>query len=208
MKNIFGFKKINSIEDYKKFGKHEFFLTVVGLLTMLVIVTGSAFAWFNATVTGNNTASSVYVKSASLGITFTDGDTISLLKAIPGTSASKNFTIAADSSVNINQNYKINWVVTKNEFVKTLAGESLVDNLKYSLTSTDSAGGTHVTASNVAVPQVGTTQIGSNGVLPAGGTHSYTLTINFIETNYDQNSNQGKDFIGKLQVTSINQSAA
>ena len=30
----------------------------------------------------------------------------------------------------------------------------------------------------------------------------------FIETNYDQNSNQGKDFIGKLQVTSINQSAA
>lgn len=208
MKNIFNFKKINSLEDYKKFGKHEVFLSFVGILTMLVIITGSAFAWFSATVTGNNTASSVYVRSASLGITFTDGDTISLLKALPGSTASKTFTIAADSSVSINQNYKINWIVTKNEFVKTLADGNLVDNLKYSLTSTDSVGGTHVTASNIAVPNVGTTQIGSNGVLPAGGTHIYTLTINFIETNYDQDSNQGKDFIGKLQVTSVGQSAS
>ena len=34
-----------------------------------------------------------------------------------------------------------------------------------------------------------------------GETHSYHLTLKFLETYSDQNSNQGKTFTGKIQVT-------
>ena len=76
--------------------------------------------------------------------------------------------------------------------------------LKYTLAATDSNGGTHVSATNVDVPETaGTSQIGSVGKLPVGKSHTYQLTLNFIDTGYEQDSNQGKEFVGKIEVASI-----
>ena len=73
----------------------------------------------------------------------------------------------------------------------------------YSLSGkeTTGSGGTLVSASNVQVPE-GNEQIGEEaGLLKAAGAkHTYTLTVKFIETASDQNTNQGKSFAGKIEV--------
>ena len=50
-------------------------LTVIAVATLLVAVVGATFAYFTASVAGNDTASSVVVKTAQIGtITYTNGN--------------------------------------------------------------------------------------------------------------------------------------
>lgn len=60
-------------------------LTVIGIATLLVVVTGATFAYFAAIVNGDDTATSVYVKAATDGrtITFEGGDPLKLSGIYP-----------------------------------------------------------------------------------------------------------------------------
>lgn len=190
--------------------KHTIFLSVVGIATLVVAIIGATFAWFSATVTGNNTASSVKVQAGTLGITYADGSSnINLTNAMPGASAYKTFTI--QNTGGVQSSYKINWKNVTNGFVKTTVNATATDNLVYKLEMGDatSQGGTYITQTETAAPATGaTTQIGGTGVIPSGKTQTYKLTITFKELGADQNSNQGKSFVGNINVTAVNQSAA
>ena len=49
-------------------------LTVIAVATLLVAVVGATFAYFTASVSGNESAKSVIVNAATIGtITFADG---------------------------------------------------------------------------------------------------------------------------------------
>lgn len=173
-------------------------LTVIAVATLLVAVVGATFAYFTASVAGNDTASSVVVKTAQIGtITYTNGNEVKLDNAYPGaTSETKTFTVAADASATANVNYSLNWTNVTNGFVNK-------EDLVYTLTGANSDASntttTLVTKTNEVVPSANTL-IGSS-VLKPGETHTYSLTVKFKETGSDQNANQSKSFTGKIEVS-------
>lgn len=170
-------------------------LTVIAVATLLVAVVGATFAYFTATVTGNDTASSVVVSTAKVGtITYTNGNELTLTNAYPGATASITFTVASANDSTTNVKYGIAWDSITNGFVTK-------SDLVYTLTGSNSgnAGTVINVASETQVPDTAGT-IASTGVLAPGETHTYTLTVTFKETGVDQNSNQGKNFVGRIQV--------
>lgn len=171
-------------------------LTVIAVATLLVAVVGATFAYFTASVSGNDTASSVIVKTAEIGtITYTNGTNLVMENAYPGaTSNTVTFTVAADANASVNVNYTLKWAELVNDFVGT--------DLVYTLTgeSTNATDASLVTAQNEVVVPTAAGIIGS-GVLRPGETHTYSLTVKFKETGLDQNANQGKTFNGKIEVT-------
>ena len=177
------------------------FLSVVGIATLLVAIIGATFAWFSATVSGNDTASSVIVETATLGITYANNNEIKLEKALPGDTVTKEFTVAAADDSTVDQSYTINWNIDTFDFVNK-------EDLVYSLSGEATSGGTVVTKTETAMPTAtGVTPIG-NGTLKPGDSHSYDLTVTFKETGSNQNSNQGKHFYGKIEVSAENVSAS
>ncbi len=193
---------MNSNENQKK--GNTVLLTVIAIATLLVAVVGATFAYFTATVTGNDQASSVIVKTANLGtITFTDGDEIKLENALPGANKSKTFTIEAkEATIPIKYGIKLN--IQTNNFVDTTekGGSDLVYSLSGQVTgSTSSSGHAVQTVDEGAISQNSGSIFAGSGTLGVGEKHTYTFTIKFKETNSDQNSNQNKTFIGALEVT-------
>ena len=91
--------------------KNTILLTVIGIATLLVAIVGATFAYFTATVTSDETASTIVVRSASGGTsTFVGADIITVTNIYPkgdGTSASdawvtKYFTIAYSNTNAVN----------------------------------------------------------------------------------------------------------
>ena len=182
-----------------KMDKGTVLITVVSIITLLVAIIGATFAWFSATVKGNEEASSVTVKTATLGISYNGGNEIKLQNALPNASATKTFTIAATAETNANQEYDINWNIDTFDFVNP-------EDLVYSLTGeTDGNGTVCEDVSNVKVP----TADGKicTGQIEPNETHTYTLNLLFKETGSDQNANQGKQFLGKIEVAARSVSA-
>lgn len=178
-------------------------LTVIAVATLLVAVVGATFAYFTASVAGNDTASSVVVKTAQIGtITYTNGNEVKLENAYPGaTSNEVKFTIALDQDATTSVHYTLKWVNVTNDFDPS-------SDLVYSLKGTDRSTGSVQNGeqskliddiTNKEVPTTSGTIIGS-GIVSGASIHEYTLTVKFKETGIDQNSNQGKSFTGKIEV--------
>jgi len=171
-------------------------LTVIAIATFLVALVGATFAYFTATVKGNDQAKSIIIKTAQIGtVTFNTTNELKLENAYPGaTSNTVTFTVAADANSSVNVNYTLKWAELVNDFVGT--------DLVYTLTgeSTNATDASLVTAQNEVVVPTAAGIIGS-GVLRPGETHTYSLTVKFKETGLDQNANQGKTFNGKIEVT-------
>lgn len=171
-------------------------LTVIAIATLLVAIVGATFAYFTASVQGNETASSVVVTTASLGtITYQNGTELVLENAYPGAYSNEiTFTVASEDNT-IVLPYEIKWVNISNNFVDKT-------DLVYTLNGTASNGGTLVTAaqSETVVPSAATT-IGAGSLAVGGDTHTYTMRVHFKETAADQNSNQGRTFVGKIEVS-------
>ena len=178
-------------------------LTVIAVATLLVAVVGATFAYFTASVAGNDTASSVVVKTAQIGtITYTNGNEVKLENAYPGaTSNEVKFTIALDQDATTSVHYTLKWINVTNDFDPS-------SDLVYSLKGTDRSTGSVENGeqpkliddiTNKEVPTTSGTIIGS-GIVSGASIHEYTLTVKFKETGIDQNSNQGKSFTGKIEV--------
>ena len=159
-------------------------LTIIAVATLLVAVVGATFAYFTATVTGNDTASSVLVTTAKIGtITYENGQELKLENALPGSEKSIDFTIKSDTTSTDGVRYSIKWVDVTNDFTTT-------SDLVYTLNGqieTGSKGGTLVnTATTEQEVPANPNTIGS-GILMPGETHKYTLKVTFKETYSDQN---------------------
>ncbi len=158
----------------------------------------ATFAYFTASVSGNETASSVIIKAAQIGtITYKNGDIVSLDgTALPGDSATLKFSISSDTDSTDGVNYAIKWADVTNGFVNQ-------DDLVYTLTGTGNteSGTLASVAEQTKAPATGTqTTIGTGKVMP-NETHEYTLTLHYKETGSEQNSDQGKSFTGKVNIS-------
>src|SRR5574344_257181 len=180
--------------------KNVVFLTVSAIATLLTAVVGTTFAYFTATVTGNTTASTTSITSATLGVTYSDGAEITATNILPGWSASKEISVKNDSTVAIT--YDILWTALTNNFVKGGTTGAQTDDFVYTLTKTSANGAASV--AETAVPSTTDTALISGQSIAAGETQTYTLTLTFKETNIAQNENQGKSFTAKLQTNVTN----
>ena len=188
-------------------------LTVIAVATLLVAVVGATFAYFTATVAGNESASSVIVSTAKIGqITYVNGNTITLNNVYPGAKSNEiTFTVKSSDDSTVDINYALQWVNVENTFDDSITdtdGNTATGNpadLEYYLLGESSSNGTVValadtTNHRATAPTAASVVIGS-GVLKAGGdVHTYTMYVVFKETGSNQNVNQGRAFTGKIEV--------
>ena len=170
--------------------KKIFILTGIASFCLIMIgVIGFTYAFFTASVGGNDRASSTIVETAELKLVFSDTQKIEMNEALPGQSVTKTFTVENRGDVEIE--YTIDITNLTNTFVN--------GDLVYSLTSTN--GG--ATATRKAIPITSGTL--ETATIAPGITQTYTIEILFQETGSNQNSSQGKIFGGVLQINSNGQ---
>ena len=161
-------------------------LSIIGSLLLVSIAIASSYAYFVANVSGNKDTNNVVVTNGVMALEYKDGDEINLANAVPGSSVSKTFTVK--NTGNVSTNYTIYFSELSNKFVDKT-------DLVYTLTSSD--GG-----KNVAQTQVPSTNeaMVSNYAIDAGKTHTYTLTITFLDKDENQDDNQGVSFSTKVSI--------
>ncbi len=161
-------------------------LGIIAVTFMMIAAGGLAYAWFSASVTGNQDATQTIIETADLRLVFNDTEFLTLDNVLPGASETKTFTVSNIGNVRVK--YEINLVNIANTFVN--------NDLVYTLTSTNDG----ATVVNSALPTIDSILVDSE--VDPGVTQTYTLVVTFRETGADQNSNMGANFSGKLQITS------
>ena len=170
--------------------------TVVALsfCTLILLIAGSiSYAYFTASVIGNDTAEDVDVSAGVMSLKL-DGTTIvSPTEAMfPGAAHMIKFSVTNTGTVAAP--YGIDLINVTNNFADK-------NDLVYSISSTNSGG----TKTTTVMPNHDTTLIPAITIEP-GITQEYTMTIHFKETGDDQNDNQGKTFGGLIQINNLENS--
>ena len=189
------------------------FLSVIGIATLLVAIIGATFAYFSITVTGNETASSIFITTAVLGeVEFVDGTEIKLENIRPEddltqnpNEAEKQFTVAYTGTEELTKPivYQIMLDVTENTITPAAQTGWFVHSLSGSSNKAGTDGDTLVTLAQTDVPATDT-QLGANGSINASETtHTYTYNIHLLNLDVNQNAVQGKSFVGRLQVQTV-----
>ena len=176
----------------KKEKRTKTLLVVLGSLTFLIMMMGSTFAYYTVSVIGNETASSIIFKSATLGISYDSGSAIYAEQIEPGYEITKTFTVTntGDSSLD----YKIKWVNVNNSFV-------VKEDLVYSLAGVVTSGtGTTSSVPQTNLPHINNSYATGTITIDAYTTHTFTMNVKFLETGSEQNSNQGRTFAGKIEI--------
>lgn len=181
-------------------------LTVIAVATLLVAVVGATFAYFTASISGNDTASSVIVNTASVAsITYENGQELKMENAYPGQYSNEiTFTVSTTGKSDVALPYSIGWATATNTFVEQ-------GDLVYRITSDDTSNGATETTSDATNSDGWTTAPAtissplkivdaSFAASDSAQTHTYKMQMHFKETATNQNSNQGATFAGKIEV--------
>ena len=194
-------KNFNLKELFKN--KSVIYLSVVlGLL----LVIGVSYAYFSITVNGNEEAKDIIVTTGNLSLYYNSGPELKVDNIQPGKILIKEFTVTNtgdfDTEFDINMTDMIN-TIEKDELVFSL---DCVSYEKYGqadqteIGTCDGQGTTPFIYSEVPTSQ----KLKGNNPIKVGITNKYKLTITFVETGSVQNYNQGKKFIGKIQINEYN----
>ena len=166
------------------------FGTFIALL--LLLTTGLSYAWFSASISGNENAKNVVVEAGTLKLTYTDGPAINAQYIKPGWSTTKEVSVKNNGT--LDTNYNVIWqsltnTITNNELVLSATCQRL-----------NASGTVEGTCESIPQAPISDMTIAKQISIESGITHKYTFTILFKETNADQNYNQGKEFNGVLGI--------
>ena len=166
------------------------FGTFIALL--LLLTTGLSYAYFSASISGNENAKNVVVEAGTLKLTYTDGPAINAQYIKPGWSTTKEVSVKNNGT--LNTNYNVIWqsltnTITNNELVLSATCQRL-----------NASGTVEGTCESISQASISDVTIAKKISIESGITHKYTFTILFKETNADQNYNQGKEFNGVLGI--------
>ncbi len=173
-------------------------IIVITALIFLVSIAGISYAYFTIQITGNDTASSMRLRTANLSLVYTDVQIVSGEYAQPGWTQTKTLTVTNNG--NVDTYYNIIW--------RDLINEITNNELVISATCSSSSG----SCSNMSETIVPTAMAESHNItvkrgiyIAPGVTHTYTLTALFKETGSNQNYNQNKYFNGTLNIAEGNE---
>ena len=166
------------------------FGTFIALL--LLLTTGLSYAYFSASISGNENAKNVVVNAGTLSLVYTDGPEIKVENIRPGWSTTKEVSVKNNGT--LDANYNVIWqtltnTITNNELVLSATCQRL-----------NASGTVEGTCESISQVPVSDMTIAKKINIESGFTHKYTFTILFKETNADQNNNQGKEFNGVLGI--------
>ena len=170
--------------------KKILFGTFIALL--LLLTTGLSYAYFSASISGNENAKNVVVEAGTLKLTYTDGPAINAQYIKPGRSTTKEVSVKNNGT--LNTNYNVIWqsltnTITNNELVLSATCQRL-----------NASGTVEGTCESISQAPISDMTIAKKISIESGITHKYTFTILFKETNTNQNYNQGKKFSGVLGI--------
>lgn len=80
-------------------------ISIIGIVVVLTI--GLTYAFFTANIGGNENATQTVITTGVLKLTLTDTEVISLEEALPGSSATKVFTVKNTGNVAVKSNTQI-----------------------------------------------------------------------------------------------------
>ena len=169
--------------------KYAMPLIAVAALLVLGLVTTASYAYFIASVLGNESSSQNAITTGYMALEISDGPEVKLLNAIPGSSIEKNFTITNTGTV------KTTYDVYLSELLNTFEDK---EDLVYVLESENGC----TNEMEEIVPSEGGEQskIVSSCAINPNESHSYRLTITFKETNNNQDNNKGKKFKAIISI--------
>ena len=170
--------------------KKILFGTFIALL--LLLTTGLSYAYFSASISGNENAKDMVVEAGTLSLVYTDGPEIKAQNIKPGWSTTKE--VSVKNTGTLDTNYNIIWQSLTNEITND---EMVISATCQRLNSAGTVEGTCESISQAAVSDM---TIAKKVSIESGITHKYTFTILFKEINADQNTNQGKKFNGVLGI--------
>ena len=172
--------------------KDKMTLFVTGMFLLLIMTTGLSYAYFSASVKGNENAKDMVVEAGTLSLVYTDGPEIKVQNIKPGWSTTKEVSVKNNGT--LDTNYNIIWQSLTNEVANN---EMVISATCQRLNASGTVEGTCESISQAAISDM---TIAKKINIEAGITHKYTFTILFKETNADQNTNQGKKFNGVLGI--------
>ena len=172
--------------------KDKMTLFVTGMFLLLIMTTGLSYAYFSASVKGNENAKDMVVEAGTLSLVYTDGPEIKAQNIKPGWSTTKEVSVKNNGT--LEANYNIIWQSLTNEVANN---EMVISATCQRLNASGIVEGTCESISQAAISDM---TIAKRVSIEAGITHKYTFTILFKETNADQNTNQGKKFNGVLGI--------
>ena len=194
-------KSINFKELFKN--KSVIYLSVV--LGLLLII-GVSYAYFSIIVSGNEEAKDITVTTGNLSLFYNSGPELKVDNIQPGYQLVKEFTVTNtgdfDTEFDINMVDMIN-TIEKDELVFSLdcvSYEKYGQEGQTEIGTCDGQGTTPFIYSEVPTSQ----KLKGNNPIKTGITNKYKLTITFVETGSVQNYNQGKKFVGKIQINEYN----
>lgn len=176
-------------------------LTVIGIATLLVVVTGATFAFFAANITGNDNATSVRVQAASTGttITYTGGEAVTLNGIYPRDAAWTTKTIkltstaVGDATSTATSKYTFKLVVAENSYD---AGD-----IQYTFTNKTATNVNTGFTQVAAKTNIAATNDLAHGIVPNNkpATIEYVLSIYYVN-NTSKNQNNGSERKLKIYV--------
>ena len=164
----------------------------VGIVFLLILSVSLSYAYFSASVSGNDDAKDVIVNAGTLSLVYTDGPEIKVENIRPGKTITKE--VSVKNTGTLDTTYNVVWQELSNEITNN---EMLVSATCERL---NASGVVEGTCNAIAESAISSNTIQSNIAIESGITHQYTFTITFKEINADQNYNQGKKFSGVLGI--------
>ena len=164
-------------------------LIVIVAFLILALTTVASYAYFSASVNGNNDVYNTVITSGTMQLLLTDGEQVALDNAYPGNSIAKTFKVKNIGTVSTTYDVYLSELV--NEFADK-------NDLVYTLSS---ANGCANNIETVVPSEVGEpSKIISSCAINPNIEHEYTLTITFKEDGTNQDDNKGKLFEAKISV--------
>ena len=172
--------------------KDKKILIGTALALILLLTTGLSYAWFSASISGNENAKNVVVEAGTLSLKYIDGPEIKAQNIRPGWSMTKE--VSVKNTGTLEANYNIIWQSLTNE----IANNEMV--ISATCERLNSAGTVEGTCKSISQAAISDMTIAKKISIESGITHKYTFTVLFKETNANQNTNQGKKFNGVLGI--------
>ncbi len=157
-----------------------------------VLISSISYAYFTATVIGNDTAKGVNANTGTMSLVLDGTTLVGADNLYPGATIQTKFTVKNTGTLPVT--YGLTMIDVINNFADK-------NDLVYSVSSTNNGG---IKDETVAPDNSGYI-INAIGINP-GVTQEYTLTIHFKETADNQNDNQGKTFGGLIQIDNLEDS--
>ncbi len=172
--------------------KDKMTLFVTGMFLLLIMTTGLSYAYFSASVKGNENAKDMVVEAGTLSLVYTDGPEIKAQNIKPGWSTTKEVSVKNNGT--LDAYYNVIWQSLTN----TISNNELV--LSATCQRLNASGIVEGTCDSISQAAISDMTIAKRVSIESGITHKYTFTILFKEINADQNTNQGKKFNGVLGI--------